>query len=404
MRLNGLGFLNAIAIRSTTQIRHNSTLSCSRLSGYKDCTANPGDKVYVAMSSGVDSSTVAAMVKETGANVRGIFMANWSSTSKCMESDWNDVQKVCQSIGIECERVNFERDYWLEVFEPMIEMYKNGYTPNPDVGCNRHIKFGALMNYLKNRDDGEWWLATGHYARVARPEEGSGDECHLMKPKYLQKDQSYYLSSIQPSVLNRVLFPLASYTKPEIREMASKYGLHTATKKDSQGLCFVSQNHNNFKDFLNEYVENKPGDVVTENGLVVGKHNGIWGATIGQRSSLSMPQGDPNFKGQWFVSAKNIEKNQLVIVRGRDNPSLYFSNVDCENFHWLGDYSKIDPTELSIQYRSLQDPEPVKELNVSGSTVNVKFQNPRRAVAPGQYLVIYHKDRVLGSGIIKLAS
>lgn len=335
------------------------------------------------------------------ANVRGIFMANWQSTAKCSEADWNDVQKVCTKIGIACERVNFEREYWMEVFEPMVELYKAGLTPNPDVGCNRHIKFGSLLQHLKAKhasNNRPWWLATGHYADVQKCT--TTDEIHLLRPKDLSKDQSYYLSSIDPTALNHILFPLAQYSKPEIRGLASQFQLHTAEKPDSQGLCFVSQNHNSFRKFLAEYVESTPGDVVTEEGEVVGRHEGLWHATIGQRSSISMPQGDPKYRGSWYVSQKDIPNNRLVIVKGVDNPSLYSSILECSNFHWLG--QKPTSTKgLTVQYRSLMEPVPIQDLSESPTgNLRVSLQKLCRAIAPGQYLVLYNELRVLGSGTI----
>lgn len=362
-----------------------------------------GDAIYVAMSSGVDSSTVAALMaqKHGISNVRGIFMANWQSTAKCSEADWNDVQKVCSNIGIACERVNFEREYWMEVFEPMIELYRAGLTPNPDVGCNRHIKFGSLLQHLKAKhaSNGQpWWLATGHYADVQKCT--TSGAMHLLRPKDLSKDQSYYLSSIDPAALNHILFPLAQYSKPEIRSIASQFQLHTAEKPDSQGLCFVSQNHNSFRKFLSEYVESTPGEVITEDGKVVGKHQGLWHATIGQRSSLSMPQGDPKYRGSWYVSGKDILNNRLIIVKGVDNPSLYSNILECSNFHWLGQ-KPTSTSNLTLQYRSLMEPVQVQDLTESSAgSLRVTLQKPCRAIAPGQYLVLYNGRQVLGSGVI----
>uniref|UniRef100_A0A060T1T4 tRNA-5-taurinomethyluridine 2-sulfurtransferase n=1 Tax=Blastobotrys adeninivorans TaxID=409370 RepID=A0A060T1T4_BLAAD len=372
----------------------------------RDPEVGDEDHVFVAMSSGVDSSTVAAMMAEQyPGRVSGVYMANWSSTAKCTEADWNDVQRICKFVGIGCERVNLERDYWTEVFEPMIRMYRQGLTPNPDVGCNRHVKFGALFDYLQGKNlSKRWWLATGHYARLGRDEDNG--EHWLMRPvRNPAKDQSYYLSSIDPKTLERVLFPLAPYTKPEVRGLAQRYGLHTASKPDSQGLCFVSQNHNNFRNFLAEYLEPSPGDIVTEDGKVVGKHNGIWHATIGQRSSVSMPQADPNYRGVWYVSDKDPVTNRITIVRGVDNPSLYSQSATCDQFDWLcSDPSTvISEGGLTAQYRSLQDPVPVEHIDTTNG-VKVKFATKCRAIAPGQYLVLYHGDRVIGSGMISVNS
>lgn len=381
---------------------------------YVDRSPSPGDHIYVAMSSGVDSSTAAALLARTYPTnvVTGVYMANWSSTAKCAEADWNDVQRVCGTIGIPCERVSFEREYWTDVFMPMIEMYREGLTPNPDVGCNRHIKFGQLMKYLGNKQqekNTQWWLATGHYARVGY--HVSSKSIHLLRPKHLPKDQSYYLSSISPSVLPHVMFPLSGYTKPEVRDMAkNEFSLPTADKPDSQGLCFVAQEQpsaTKFREFLNEYLTPSPGDVVTTEGRVVGRHEGIWHATVGQKSGISMPQGDPATKGVWYVQSKIPAKNQIVIARGANNPTFYSVGATCKSFDWLGvvDLETLlaNPEHVAVQYRSLQVPEPVHSITMTPGTseLKIKFKSPRRAVAAGQYLVMYNNEgRVLGSGII----
>lgn len=339
--------------------------------------------------------------------VHGIFMNNWSSTAKCAEEEWGDVQRVCDHIGIERSRVNFEKEYWIEVFEPMIDMYRRGLTPNPDVACNREIKFGTLLAHLDARakatDAGtsRWWLATGHYARVAR-DTGSGT-VQLMRPSYLPKDQSYYLATIPRTALDRIFFPLEGMTKPAVRERAAAYGLPTADKRDSQGLCFVGQSHRSFRKFLLDYIEPTPGNIVTGDGAVVGRHDGLWHLTIGQRAPVSMPQADPATRGTWFVAAKDFSRNELIIVRGADNPALLAAGVSCSSFQWLGEppAGPVDTRNLFAQYRSLQEPEPVAavEINPTGP-LRVQFAQPRKAVAPGQYLALYRGDQVLGSGVI----
>lgn len=365
----------------------------------------PNTTIFVAMSSGVDSSTCAALLsKKYPGQVNGIYMCNWQATSKCTEAEWNDVQTVGDHLSIPVERVNFEKDYWTDVFEPMIDMYGKGLTPNPDVSCNRHIKFGAMIDYLEKRMGSKpWKLATGHYCRVAEVKDT--DIFHLMRPKYKQKDQSYYLSTIRPKALSKIIFPLSEFTKPEVREMAKSMQIPTAEKPDSQGLCFVSQDQRQFKKFLAEYLLPSSGNIVTEDGKVVGEHQGLWTATIGQRSGVSMPQANPLMKGVWYVSDKRIAQNELVIVPGKDHPSIYSVGATSNDFRWLG--TDVDLTKgIQAQYRSLQESEPVK-VKCSGPldsersfTVSVIFSRARRAVAPGQSLVLYQGDRVLGSGII----
>lgn len=373
----------------------------------------PNDKIIVAMSSGVDSSTAAALLaNKYPGQVSGVYMCNWSSYAKCSESEWNEVQEVCKHIDIKCQRVNFESDYWIDVFEPMLQMYKEGKTPNPDVNCNRYIKFGRLYEYVENscRGGANWWLATGHYAKVGIHK--ATNIAHLLRPLDKKKDQTYYLSTIIPSKLSNILFPLGDYEKSTVRKVAKQLKIPTANKPDSQGLCFVSQEHNNFKNFLQDYVEPTPGNIVTEEGSVVGHHQGLWQATIGQRSGVSMPQGNPKYHGIWYVSDKRYDKNELVIVRGRDNPSLLSKGVICNDFHFLGSdidiSSNIDAQELTFQYRSLQEPQRLQHIDVKpnlgisplSNCLHVIFAETQTAVSPGQYLVLYQGERVLGSGSI----
>lgn len=365
------------------------------------------DNIIVAMSSGVDSSVCAALYANYP-NVRGIYMSNWSQTATCTERDWKDVQKVCHQLNIPCDRVNFESDYWGNVFTPMIEQYRAGLTPNPDVGCNKHVKFGKLAQYLNENygeDDGNWWLVTGHYARVMQS--ATTGEYHLLRGLSTRKDQSYYLSSIPSSILPRVIFPLGHHLKSETRQMATRFNLHVQKKPDSQGLCFVNPHQSNFRDFLNEYIEPQPGDIVTEDGKVWGHHQGLWHATIGQKSSVSMPQGDPNYKGVWFVAEKNVAKNQLIIVRGHDNPKLYKSRVVVTDVDWVCDAGKVcalDSHDVEFQHHSLSKPTRVKLWNIGESkekvVVELELQESVRALAPGQAGVFYHGNQVLGGGVI----
>ncbi|KAI3403234.2 hypothetical protein KGF56_003969 [Candida oxycetoniae] len=371
--------------------------------GYFQPHPNPNDHIVVAMSSGVDSSVCAALYSKYS-HVHGIYMANWSQSSQCTERDWKDVQTVCSALGIPCERLNFEREYWNDVFQPMLEKYSSGLTPNPDVGCNKFVKFGKLVDVLEQRYKGKkWWLVTGHYARVMKKRD---DEYHLLRGLSTRKDQSYYLSSIPSSVLPRLILPMGHMLKEDTRGLAKQYHLHVSTKPDSQGLCFVDPQHGNFRDFLSEYIECTPGEVVTEDGKVWGFHKGLWHATIGQKSSISMPQGDPQYKGVWFVAEKNIEKNQLVIVRGHDHPKLYKSKVEVVDCEWVYDWEKvkeINLEELQFQYHSLTKATPIKKLSViqeNGQKLKIELMKPVRAMAPGQQGVLYRGHQVLGGGMI----
>lgn len=359
------------------------------------------DPIIIAMSSGVDSSVAAAIYakKYPHGNVRAIFMANWSQTAKCTEDDWNEVQRVCSQLKIPSERVNFEREYWNDVFAPMIRDYEKGNTPNPDTSCNKFVKFGRLVEYLEEKFAGKkWWLVTGHYARVMKQDSKN----YLLRAYSRNKDQSYYLSSVPETALKHILMPIGHYHKPQVREMANEFGLPNAQKPDSQGLCFVSQEHTNFREFLNEYITPQPGNIVTEDGKIWGRHEGLWHCTIGQKSTILMPQGDPNYKGVWFVSEKNVEKNELVIVRGRDNPNLYKSNLRVCLFEWMQNDDK-NLKNLQMQYRSLQKPIQVKNISNGGSEFTLELETAARAMAPGQNVVLYQGSRVLGSGIVEEA-
>ncbi|OBA20378.1 5-methylaminomethyl-2-thiouridylate-methyltransferase [Metschnikowia bicuspidata var. bicuspidata NRRL YB-4993] len=355
------------------------------------------------MSGGVDSSVTAALYASQYANVRGIYMANWSQTAKCTEADWVDVKRVCAQLGVPCERVNFEKDYWNDVFSPMVDMYQQGLTPNPDLGCNRHIKFGRMAAHLglgEPRAGAKRWLATGHYARVVP--EASG-VCSLAQASEPTKDQLYYLASVPQAVLAHVLMPLGHYRKSDVRRLArDRFHLHTAAKPDSVGLCFVEPGHTKFRDFLNEYIAPNPGNIVTEDGRVWGRHQGLWHATIGQKLGISMPQGDPAYKGVWFVSEKRVHSNELVIVKGRDHPALYKQGVRVCDFEWFGLRPATLPMDtLCMRYQSLHEPVAVQALEEGlGGTATIVLHRGQRAMAPGQNVVLYAGQKVVASGRI----
>ncbi|SCU94046.1 LAME_0F05886g1_1 [Lachancea meyersii CBS 8951] len=409
--------------RCLTQLLKFSALKSRQLPGYGSMKL-PGkfDNIVIAMSSGVDSSVAAAMFAGFP-KAQGVYMQNWSASEanvglgkeRCHERDWKDVEKVASHLGLPVDRVNFEQDYWQDVFEPMLQGYQLGITPNPDIGCNKFIKFGRLRTYLDSKlGNDNYWLVTGHYAQVL-PHISTG-ESHLLRAFYKPKDQSYYLSQIPRSVLPQLCLPMGALTKPEVRKMASEIELPTATKRDSQGICFVANSqHNKFKKFLQQYLPKQPGNIVTvgeEDGstTVWGQHTGLWNYTIGQKIGISMPQGDPRYSGAWFVAQKLQSFNEIVICRGRDNPKLFANRLVVSGFEPLGDSvemgnileDNVSRREIFIQYRSLQEPIVVSDVSmqISGSLC-LTLSEAQRAMAPGQYCTIYHKERILGSGIIK---
>ncbi|CEP61243.1 tRNA-5-taurinomethyluridine 2-sulfurtransferase LALA0_S02e09956g [Lachancea lanzarotensis] len=399
-----------------------SGLNSRHLPGYGSLRV-PGkfDNIVVAMSSGVDSSVAAALFAGFP-KAQGIYMQNWSAADDtvgpgkeaCHERDWKDVEKVGKHLGLPVDRVNFEQDYWQDVFEPMLQGYQQGFTPNPDVGCNKFIKFGKLKAHLDSKlGNNNYWLVTGHYAQ-ALPSLLSG-EIHLLRAFHRAKDQSYYLSQIPSTALPNLCFPMGVLTKPEVRQMASELQLPTAHKRDSQGICFVANSqHNKFKSFLQQYLPTQSGDVITRDEansskIIWGQHTGLWNYTIGQKIGLSMPQGDPRYSGAWFVAQKLQDTNEIVICRRRDNPMLFSDQLMVTNFEPLGDPDNVhsvltkhvENQEVYIQYRSLQDPILVTAISATDGVFNVKLSEPQRAMAAGQYCTIYHKERILGSGVIK---
>ncbi|KAH3688162.1 hypothetical protein WICPIJ_000852 [Wickerhamomyces pijperi] len=363
------------------------------------------DLIIVAMSSGVDSSVAASFYKDFP-NVQGIFMQNWNQldSNRCLEQDYKDVQKVAEHLKIPLELCNFEKDYWTNVFEPMIDDYSKGITPNPDINCNRFVKFGRLIDFIENRYKNEnYWLVTGHYSRILR--NISTNKAELHKAFHKPKDQSYYLSQINPSILSKLLLPVGHFTKPEIRSLAASIHIPTATKPDSTGLCFVNPSQGKFNDFLQQFIPDSPGPIKDTEGKVWGEHQGLWSYTRGQKiRGISMPQGDPKYRGQWYVSEKRIKENEIIIVRGMSNESLYDQAVYVEEFLPLiedFDVNEFNAESLRAQYRSLQEEVEISEVLQDGAKLVVRFKEPKRAVSVGQYLALYHGERCLGSGMIR---
>lgn len=400
--------------------RFLQTIGKRAATGYKpQRLPSRNDNVIIAMSSGVDSSVSAALFAEHFPNARGIYIQSWGKSQSltdpqlepCYERDWKDVSRVAEHLGLPVDRVNFEKEYWMDVFEPMLEMYNRGWTPNPDIGCNKFVKFGKLREHLDSQyGANNYWLVTGHYARVLSP--SNKDESHLLRSFYPNKDQSYYLSQLDPEFLERLIFPVGHLIKSEVRDLAASAGLiSTSQKPDSQGICFVNNSQSGkFKHFLEHYLPDSPGNIITieedGNKKVWGQHPGLWSHTIGQKVGISMPQGDPKYSGSWYVSDKLHDSNELVIVRGRDNPALYQDTITITNTFTLDNSFRnlvneaIDHGKLFIQYRSLQDPVGVKHCHFDHDKIVLKLASAQRAMAPGQYCCLYLQDRVLGSGTI----
>ena len=356
----------------------------------------PMKTVVVGISGGVDSSVAAILLKNQGYNVIGLFMRNWDSTLNndflgnpnlnnniCpQEEDYNDAVKVCEKIGIPLHRVDFVKEYWDYVFTYFLDELKKGRTPNPDVMCNKYIKFDMFAK--KARELGADYIATGHYARMI--------DGKLYKGKDSNKDQTYFLSQVSKEQLKNVLFPVGELEKSEVRKIAHKYDLITADKKDSTGICFIGER--NFKHFLENYLPNNPGDIVDiETGKVLGKHVGLMYYTIGQRRGLNIG----GTKDRLFVVKKDLNKNVLYVASGDESKYLISYSAIIEDVNLLDDL----PYECNAKFRYRQKDNKVFVTKLDDGNLLVKYPDGVRAVTPGQACVFYKDDECLGGGIIK---
>ncbi|KZT23973.1 5-methylaminomethyl-2-thiouridylate-methyltransferase [Neolentinus lepideus HHB14362 ss-1] len=327
------------------------------------------------MSGGVDSSVAAKLLADQDYDLSAVFMRNWdtrdeSGTDKgCeWEKDWEDVQRVCKMLDLPCRMVDLSREYWTRVFEPSLHLWESGATPNPDVWCNREVKFGALLDRLAPQTQ---WLATGHYARKEwtqslTPASSDSPELYSMRvrPQLLRaadrhKDQTYYLSSIKEASLRRALFPLGDLTKPEVRAMAKRYDLPTAEREESMGICFVGEKRK-FNEFISQYVPPKPGDIIDiTTNEIIGKHQGLWNYTIGQGAKVR------GLLSKAFVAKKDVENNVVYVVQGSDHPALYSNAMTVKDFEWilsdappLAVFDKTDGFKTRIKYRHTMETVP----------------------------------------------
>ncbi|CAI2619758.1 tRNA-specific 2-thiouridylase MnmA [Apilactobacillus kunkeei] len=362
---------------------------------------NSNTRVVVGMSGGVDSSVTAYLLKQQGYDVVGVFMKNWDDTDEngvCTATeDYKDVAKVASEIGIPYYSVNFEKEYWDRVFTYFLNEYKKGRTPDPDVICNKEIKFRAFLDYAL--DLGADYIATGHYARLQRDEDGHN---HLLRGSDDNKDQTYFLSQLSAEQLDRVMFPLGDMPKPKVREIAKKAGLATAEKKDSMGICFIGEK--NFKSFLSNYLPATPGKMMTFDGEVKGNHDGLMYYTIGQRKGLGIG-GDGKDNRPWFVVGKDLSKNILYVGKGYENKHLYADYLEASDIFWINDIAvRGNDFRCTAQFRYRQkDVGVTVHLNDDGKSLRVDFDDPARAVTPGQAVVFYDGDECLGSAIIDAA-
>ncbi|WP_416827417.1 tRNA 2-thiouridine(34) synthase MnmA [Ectobacillus polymachus] len=349
-------------------------------------------RVVIGMSGGVDSSVAALLLKEQGYDVIGIFMKNWDDTDEngvCTATeDYNDVIAVCNQIGIPYYAVNFEKQYWDRVFTYFLDEYRAGRTPNPDVMCNKEIKFKAFLDHAMSL--GADYVATGHYARALYQD----GVYQMLRGVDTNKDQTYFLNQLGQEQLSRTMFPLGNLMKPQIREMAKNAGLATATKKDSTGICFIGER--NFKEFLGNYLPAQPGNMVTLSGEVKGKHDGLMYYTIGQRHGLGIGgDGDP-----WFVVGKNLKENVLYVEQGFHNELLYGDEVLATDISWTSGKPKAKQFKCTAKFRYRQPDNPVTVTVLENGTVHIANDEKVRAITPGQAVVFYDGDICLGGGTI----
>lgn len=361
-------------------------------------TKTPAEtKVIVGLSGGVDSSVTALILKQQGYQVEGLFMKNWEGDDTedyCPAAeDIKDVLSICEVLDIPVHIENFSSEYWERVFEHFLAEYKAGRTPNPDILCNKEVKFKAFLDHALNL--GADFIATGHYARIGYDEQG---QAHLLKGLDNNKDQSYFLYTLQQHPLSKSLFPIGEMEKPRVRQLAEEAGLITHDKKDSTGICFIGERK--FKDFLQTFIPAQPGEIVDPNGKVIGKHDGLMYHTLGQRKGLGIGGGHGNSNLPWYSADKNLEKNQLIAVQGADHPLLNHRYLTANTCDWVsGHLPQLNqPLKAKIRYRQAE--QPCQILKEQDGQITVEFTNPQTAIAPGQSIVFYQEDDCLGGGII----
>lgn len=358
---------------------------------------NRSTKIIVGLSGGVDSAVSALLLKQQGYYVEGIFMQNWeveNDDPNCTaQQDLSDAAAICKHLEIPFHSINFSKEYWDNVFQYCLDEYARGRTPNPDIWCNKEIKFKVFLEYaLKLGAD---YLATGHY--VQKRETNSGFE--MLRGKDSAKDQSYFLYTLGQRELSKSLFPIGHLEKTVVREIAEKNGLHNFNKKDSTGICFVGERK--FKAFLQEFLLTQPGEMVTPNGNVIGRHDGLMFYTLGQRKGLNIGGQKGSIEAPWYVINKDIPQNKLIVAQGHDHPQLYSHELHCEQLHWVNDEAPKSHLTLTakIRYRH-QDEACQLHLNEHGQ-FQVKFNEAQWAITPGQSVVFYHNEVCLGGGIIQ---
>lgn len=359
---------------------------------------NQTKKVICGMSGGVDSSVSAFILQQQGYQVEGLFMKNWEEdddTDYCTAAaDLKDAQAVCDKLGIHLHTINFAAEYWDNVFEHFLAEYRAGRTPNPDILCNKEIKFKAFLDYAIE-DLGADFIATGHYVRRAT----INNAPHLLRGLDNNKDQSYFLYTLSQQQLAQSLFPVGDIEKPIVRAIAEELGLITAKKKDSTGICFIGERK--FRDFLARFLPAQPGDIKTTEGEIIGRHQGLMYHTLGQRKGLGIGGIKGKDENAWYVVEKDLINNVLVVAQGLDNQALLSTRLIAKQLHWVDRKVCQQPFLCTVKTRYRQQDIPCEIRPIDDDTIEVRFTTPQIAVTPGQSAVFYQNEICLGGGIIE---
>jgi tRNA-specific 2-thiouridylase len=355
-------------------------------------------RVIVGMSGGVDSSVAALLLLEQGYHVEGLFMKNWEEDDTedfCSAAvDLADAQAVSDQLGIKLHTMNFAAEYWDRVFTYFLDEYRAGRTPNPDIMCNKEIKFKAFLDLALEL--GADYIATGHYARIARSPDGT---VQMLKGVDANKDQTYFLYTLQQHQLQRSLFPVGELEKSRVREIADQAGFTTARKKDSTGICFIGERK--FREFLQRFLPAQPGDIVTPTGEVVGKHYGLMYYTLGQRQGLGIGGRKDATESPWFVVDKDMDNNRLLVTQGHQHDLLMKHFLQASQLHWVAGNPPAQTFECKAKVRYRQVEESCQVVIQSmGASAAVCFPHAQRAITPGQSIVFYQGEICLGGGII----